>query len=74
MKTEGKKIDIPLAQDILRDNYNTEGELSHLPGEIDFNFLVKAKGLPAYILKISEIDQDLSYTDFQVKILTFLSI
>lgn len=73
MEPRGKKIDIRLAQDILWDNYNLEGELSHLPGEIDFNFLVKAKGLPACILKISRIDQDWSYIDFQVKILTFLS-
>lgn len=73
MEIPEKKIEIELAQKILLDHFDLQGELSPLPGEIDFNFLVTIKGRPTYILKISRTDQDWSSIDFQVKILTYLA-
>ncbi len=73
MEIPEKKIEIELAQKILLDHFDLQGELSPLPGEIDFNFLVTIKGRPTYILKISRTDQDGSGIDFQVKILTYLA-
>ena len=73
MVIPGKKIEIELAQKILWDHFNLQGELTTLPGEIDFNFLVTIKSRPTYILKISRTDQDGSCIDFQVKILTFIA-
>ena len=73
MEIPEKKIEIEQAQKILWDHFDLRGELSPLPGEIDFNFLVTIKGRPTYILKISRTDQDWSSIDFQVKILTYLA-
>ncbi|GGG45882.1 aminotransferase class III-fold pyridoxal phosphate-dependent enzyme [Bizionia arctica] len=66
------KIQPEQAKDIAKSLYNLVGEVKTLPGELDFNFLIKTKEAN-YILKISRPDEDLKYLEFQQEILQYLS-
>jgi len=57
------------AKNILFETFNITGEISELPGEIDFNFRVKVENSDGYILKISRPDENENYLDFQQKLL-----
>lgn len=52
--------------------YNIKGEVTVLPGEIDFNFKIKNDN-ESYLLKISRPDADENYIDFQYQILDHIS-
>ena len=57
---------------IAKHNYGLEGEVSSLPGEMDFNFNIKtAKG--KYLLKVSRPSVDLQFIEFQQALIAFVS-
>ncbi len=58
---------------ILSEVYGLNGEISNLPGEVDFNFRVKIENVEGYILKISRPNEDEGYLDFQQKLLQFIA-
>ena len=62
-------ISIQQAETILFECYKLKGNVSKLPGEIDFNFRVKQEIGEDYILKISRPNENESYLDFQQKLL-----
>jgi len=64
------KITNQQAESILLECFNLKGNISKLPGEIDFNFRVNAKDSDGYILKISRPNEDENYLDFQQKLLS----
>ena len=57
------------AESILLERFNLKGNVSKLPGEIDFNFRIKQENSEGYILKISRPNENESYLDFQQKLL-----
>jgi len=57
------------AENILLELFNIKGNLTELPGEIDFNFRIKVDNSEGYILKISRPNENENYLDFQQKIL-----
>lgn len=59
------------AAHIVQELYNIKGEVTALPGEIDFNFRIKNKN-ESYLLKISRPDANEDYIDFQHKIIDFV--
>ncbi|CAL2108699.1 hydroxylysine kinase [Tenacibaculum sp. 190524A02b] len=67
------KITAKQAEEILLDTFNIKGTASELPGEIDFNFRINIKGNDTYVLKISRPDEDVSYLDFQQKLLQYVA-
>lgn len=56
------------AEKIAQELYNIGGEISSLPGEIDFNFKIKSDS-ECYLLKISRPNADEEYIEFQHRIL-----
>ncbi len=62
-----------MAEDIVLEHYGIKGNAGILPGEIDFNFRIKVKDGPGFILKISRPGEDVGYLDFQQKILQHIS-
>ena len=66
------KIQPEQAKEIAKSLYNIEGNVKPLPGELDFNFLIKTHS-EKYILKISRPDEDLEYLEYQQGILQYLS-
>ena len=66
------KISLSEAKKILFDLYKIDGEISRLPGELDFNFRVKSSDSVSYILKISRPDENFEHLDFQTKLLEFV--
>ena len=60
------------AKEIAKRLYNKDGDAKALPGELDFNFLIKTPSRN-FILKISRPDEDLEYLNFQQEILQHLS-
>ncbi|GAB1307906.1 aminotransferase class III-fold pyridoxal phosphate-dependent enzyme [Urechidicola sp. KH5] len=64
------KISLQEASEILEKLYQISGEISELPGELDFNFKVKVSKTESYVLKISRPDSDLNALDFQSSLLT----
>lgn len=66
------KINKKEAEEILFDLFNIKGEVSELPGEVDFNFRIKIKNEEGYILKISRLNEDAGYLDFQQSLLRFI--
>lgn len=57
---------------ILNSQYNLNGELHRLEGEIDINYKLKMIDKD-YLVKISRPEADLEYIEFQIDILNFLS-
>ncbi|MGX1929750.1 aminotransferase class III-fold pyridoxal phosphate-dependent enzyme [Flagellimonas sp. 2504JD4-2] len=66
------KITPEQAEHILLQLFNIEGEASSLPGEIDFNFRVKTRDGDGYILKVSRIDEDVAYLEYQQQLLQYV--
>lgn len=72
MNYDNLKISTQQAENILSEVFNIEGNASMLPGEVDFNFRIKVENEEGYILKISRPDEDVTYLDFQQKLLQFV--
>lgn len=72
MNYQELKISTQEAAEILFSLFGIQGNISELPGDVDFNFRVKVEGEDGYILKISRPDQDVDYLDFQQAILQHL--
>lgn len=72
MNYQELKISTQEAAEILVALYGIQGNISELPGDVDFNFRVKVDDGDGYILKISRPDQDVNYLDFQQAILQHL--
>lgn len=66
-------IEPKVAEKIVSDLYQLHGIATKLPGEIDFNFRINVEGENGYLLKISRPDEDLSYLDFQVKLMQYVA-
>ena len=60
-------IDVNQANCLLKNHYDIDGKLIPLPGEIDLNFKVKVANENKYVLKITELDENRAYLDFQEK-------
>ena len=60
------------AEDLVLQLYNIHVKAVQLPGEIDFNFRIKAAKGKAYVLKISRPDEDGAYLDFQQGLLQYI--
>ena len=67
-----QKITIPEAEEILFDLYNIRGTASPLPGYVDFNFRIKIEGEEGYILKISRVEENKKYLEYQQHLLQFI--
>jgi len=67
------KISAKEAENILFQLYHIKGEISELPGEIDFNFRIKTKNDEGYILKISRPNENETYLDFQQKLIEYIN-
>jgi len=65
------KISIEEAEDISQRLYNICGEISELPGELDFNFKIK-NGDENFLLKITRPNVDEASVEFQVNLLTHI--
>ncbi|MEL7251158.1 MAG: phosphotransferase, partial [Bacteroidota bacterium] len=63
---------IEQAQSWLRHYYNLDGEVYSLPGEVDYNFLVRVANQKQYTLKVSRLGTDQQELDFQIAILEHL--
>ena len=61
------------AELILNKLFRIQGKIKRLPGEVDFNFKIETKSGLKYILKISRLEEDLKYLDFQQKLLQHIS-
>ena len=66
-----QKITILEAEEILFDLYNIKGTASHLPGYVDFNFRIKIDE-DGYILKISRVEENKKYLEYQQDLLQFI--
>ncbi len=66
------QIDVSRAVEIAHELYGISGEITTLPGELDFNFRIDT-GESSYVLKISRPDVDQEYLDFHREILVHLS-
>ena len=73
MSFDNSKISTEEAAKILYSNYDIEGSVSELDGEIDFNFKVNSVDGENYLLKISRPDFKSDYIDFQIKLLDHLN-
>ena len=73
MSFDNSKISTKEAAKILYTNYNIEGTVSQLDGEIDFNFKVNSVDGKNYLLKISRSGFKPDYIDFQIKLLDHLN-
>jgi len=73
MSFDNSKISIKEATKILYANYDIEGSVIELDGEIDFNFKVNSVDGKNYLLKISRSGFNSEYIDFQIKLLDHLN-
>ncbi len=71
MNYQNLKISRKEASDILDKLYGIQGEISELPGDIDFNFRVKTNQ-GVFILKVSRPTQDVEELEFQGALLEHL--
>ncbi|MFH6604453.1 aminotransferase class III-fold pyridoxal phosphate-dependent enzyme [Maribacter algicola] len=62
-----------MAENIVLEHFGMNCGATALPGEIDFNFRIKAKVGKDYILKISRPGEDDDYLDFQQKLLLYIA-
>ena len=56
------------AAKIAQDLYGVQGEISSLPGWVDFNFRIKSDS-GTFLLKVSRLDTDVKYIEFQQSLL-----
>jgi len=56
------------AANIVLEKYGLEGVIESLPGELDFNFRINTDS-GIYLLKVSRPESDISYIEFQQKLL-----
>ncbi|MDA9041688.1 hypothetical protein N9H27_01005 [Flavobacteriaceae bacterium] len=73
MSFDNSKISTQEATKILYANYDIEGSVIELDGEIDFNFKVNSVDGKNYLLKISRSGFNSEYIDFQIKLLDHLN-
>ena len=66
------KISTQKAESIVLSLFNVQGIATELPGYIDLNFRIKVIGGDGYVLKISEIDENEVYIDFQQCLLQYI--
>jgi 4-aminobutyrate aminotransferase-like enzyme/Ser/Thr protein kinase RdoA (MazF antagonist) len=66
------KIDAEQAAEIAQKLFNIDGEITTLPGEVDFNFKVACPE-GDYLLKISRPDEDASFIEYQQSLINHLS-
>ncbi|WP_291868993.1 aminotransferase class III-fold pyridoxal phosphate-dependent enzyme [Maribacter sp.] len=74
MNYDSLKISNKQAEDILFKLFNIKGNVTELPGEVDFNFRIKTDNSEGYILKISRPNENENYLDFQQKLLQFVEV
>ena len=67
-----QKISISEAEKILFDLYCIKGTASPLPGYVDFNFRIKIENEEGYILKISRVEENKKYLEYQQHLLQFI--
>ena len=61
------------AQRLVFQFFNIRGEAFPLPGEIDFNFRIKVPDGDGYILKVSRVEEDNGYLEYQQKLLQYVA-
>ncbi|HMQ07722.1 MAG TPA: aminotransferase class III-fold pyridoxal phosphate-dependent enzyme [Saprospiraceae bacterium] len=67
-------MDLQTARYIAENFYGLKGAISHLPGEVDFNFKIHCDdGKRNYILKASPPKVDFLYIEFQMNLLGYLN-
>ncbi|WP_459211484.1 aminotransferase class III-fold pyridoxal phosphate-dependent enzyme [Aquimarina rhabdastrellae] len=74
MNYETLKITLQQAEEIVLNNFAIQGTAKALPGEVDFNFRIKAISGEEYVLKISRPDEDIAYLDFQQQLLEYVAV
>ncbi|WP_026809586.1 aminotransferase class III-fold pyridoxal phosphate-dependent enzyme [Arenibacter latericius] len=62
------------AEKIAFEIFNVQGSAKSLPGEVDFNFKIKAEDGKSYILKVSRPGENEGYLDFQQQLLQYAAI
>ncbi|PKA82575.1 hydroxylysine kinase /5-phosphonooxy-L-lysine phospho-lyase [Ulvibacter sp. MAR_2010_11] len=67
-------ISLNEASEIAQSLYTISGEVTALPGEIDFNFRIKTETSESYILKISRPNENDNYLEFQQQVLQHLEL
>ena len=67
-----QKISLLAAEKILFDLYQIKGTASPLPGYVDFNFRIKIENEEGYILKISRVEENKKYLEYQQHLLQFI--
>ncbi len=67
-----QKISTSEAEKILFDLYLIKGTASPLPGYVDFNFRIKIENEEGYILKISRVEENKKYLEYQQHLLQFI--
>ena len=72
MKYAQQKISTSEAEKILFDLYRIKGTASPLPGYVDFNFRIKIENEEGYILKISRVEENKKYLEYQQHLLQFI--
>ena len=72
MKYAQQKISTSEAEKILFDLYCIKGTASPLPGYVDFNFRIKIENEEGYILKISRVEENKKYLEYQQHLLQFI--
>lgn len=63
------KVTLVQAEKLTFHLFNIKGKAMALPGELDFNFRIKAHTNEAYILKISRPNEDNKCLEFHQKLL-----
>ncbi|SIQ36093.1 aminotransferase class III-fold pyridoxal phosphate-dependent enzyme [Maribacter ulvicola] len=67
------KISTQQAEKIAFNFFNVTGNVTVLPGEVDFNYRIKVTNSEGYILKISRPNEDVDYLDYQQKLLQYVA-
>ena len=73
MRYETLKVTSEEAERLLLDYFNIVGIASPLPGELDFNFLIRTKENNQYILKVSRPEEELDDLRFQQDLLLYVN-
>jgi Ser/Thr protein kinase RdoA (MazF antagonist) len=66
-------VDEAVAARILRDHWHLAGDLRPLPSERDRNFAVRVDGADSFVLKVSNLAEDLAFLEMQHKALAVLA-
>lgn len=67
------EITTQIAENLAKEHYDLKGKATKLPGEIDFNFKIEVTENEVYVLKISHLEEDILYLDFQQKLLQYVA-